>query len=83
MMITPCSLTVLKDKRRDLSKEAYQETLKSTENKCMKSFDADIINMVIAPFSLGVHWTRTVATRYKNDSMFNEGPMWIFFIWTV
>ena len=47
MMITPCSLTVLKDKRRELTKEDYQETLKSTAKKCMKSFDAEIINFSV------------------------------------
>ena len=75
MMITPCSLERLRDKRSDLSKEAYQETFKSTAKKCIKPFDPDDINFVIAPFSLGIHWTGIVATCHKDDSMFTKGPM--------
>ena len=43
----------------------------------MKSFNAEIINFVIAPSSLGAHWTGTVATHHKDDTIFTEGPMWI------
>ena len=79
MMITPFSITLLTDKRRELSKDDFQKTLKCTVKKCIKSFDLDNINFVIASFSLGHHWTGAVATCYKNYSLFNEGPMWIFF----
>ena len=60
-----------------MSKEAYQETLKYTAKKCIKTFNPDDINFVIATFSLGIHWTGAVATRHNNDSFFCKGPMWI------
>ena len=51
--------------------------MKSTAKKCIKPFDPDAINFLIAPFSLGNHWTGDVATCHKNDLIFNKGPMWI------
>ena len=43
----------------------------------MQSFDSENINVLIAPFSLGIHWTGAVASRHKDDSIFTKGPMWI------